>query len=220
MKFLSNQKPPQISATKNHHGDWKAPPPLDRWDQHGKVVCASWRGGSCFATWPAGWISPWWWLALVVTDLRREPRRGSLLGGGWPRWLQIWEKSRGSPWWWLASLTGGGGGKLSEKRKKKMPRRGSLLGGGCWEKKIFFFGELGYIKKFLCWWFQECSSIFLSFLFIIIIFFGNQEFLIKIIFIKKSSVTLTVTLLFLFQYLKIPTDIFSNGHIFPTVIFF
>jgi hypothetical protein len=37
-----------------------------------------------------------------------------------------------SPWWWLASLTGGDG-KLSEKRKKKN------------------LGELGYIKKFLCW---------------------------------------------------------------------
>ena len=51
--------------------------------------------GSCFAA--------WWWLASVWTDLRREPRRGSLLGGGWPRWVQIWENSRGSfrnttPW--------------------------------------------------------------------------------------------------------------------------
>ena len=74
-----NQKPPQISATKNHRGDRKAPPPPDRWDRHGKVVRASRRGGSCFAA--------WWWLASVVTDLRREPRRGSLLGGGW--WFQV-----------------------------------------------------------------------------------------------------------------------------------
>jgi hypothetical protein len=49
------------------------------------------------------------------------------------------------------------------------------------------------------------------FIFYFFIFFGDQEFLIKIIFIKKSTVTLF--------NVNIPTDIFSkrfhyaNGHI-------
>ena len=111
MKFLSNQKPPQISTTKNHRGDRKAPPPPDRWDRHGKVVRASRRG-------------QW---------------GGSLFDGGWPRWLQIWEKSHAvglslvvagltHRWWWKVIWE-------KNKKKKKMPCRRSLLGGGYWEKR-------------------------------------------------------------------------------------
>jgi hypothetical protein len=76
-------------------------------------------------------VSPWWWLASVGLNLRKEP------------WVSLW--------WWLASLTGGGGGKLSEKKKKKkMPRRGSL----CWwfqvvaaEKRKKKFWRVGLYKK-------------------------------------------------------------------------
>uniref|UniRef100_A0A2N9GX01 Leucine-rich repeat-containing N-terminal plant-type domain-containing protein n=1 Tax=Fagus sylvatica TaxID=28930 RepID=A0A2N9GX01_FAGSY len=58
----------QISATKNRKSQQpKATVEIGRLHHR----------GSCFAA--------WWWLASVWTDLRREPRRGSLLGGGWPR---------------------------------------------------------------------------------------------------------------------------------------
>ena len=65
------------------------------------------------------WVSPWWWLASVGPDLRKEP------------WV--------SPWWWLASLTGGGGGKLSEKRKKKCHAVGLSLVVAAEKRKKFFF---------------------------------------------------------------------------------
>uniref|UniRef100_A0A2N9GY20 Uncharacterized protein n=1 Tax=Fagus sylvatica TaxID=28930 RepID=A0A2N9GY20_FAGSY len=82
---LSNQKPP-----------WRS-----EGSTTSRPLGSARQGGSCFAAWwfvlrgvvVAGlggyrsekratpWVSPWWWLASVVTDLRREPRRGSLLGG-------------------------------------------------------------------------------------------------------------------------------------------
>uniref|UniRef100_A0A2N9FCK7 Uncharacterized protein n=1 Tax=Fagus sylvatica TaxID=28930 RepID=A0A2N9FCK7_FAGSY len=69
MKFLSNQKPPNLSNQK--------PPWRSEGSTTSRPLGSARQGGSCFAA--------WWWLASVVTDLRREPRRGSLLGGGWPR---------------------------------------------------------------------------------------------------------------------------------------
>ena len=77
------------------------------------------QGGPCFAAW---W-SVLHGVASVVTDLRREPRRGSLLGGGWPRWVQIWEKIRGS----LLVVAGGFRRWLLRKEKKNFWSFGSLL---------------------------------------------------------------------------------------------
>ena len=99
------QKPPEIWTTKNHRGDLNnqqpkttvvAPP--DRWDRR----CC--RGDLNNEKPPKIWRKnnqkpPWSVLhgvASVVTDLSRELRRGSLLSGGWPRWVQIWEKICGS----------------------------------------------------------------------------------------------------------------------------
>ena len=135
-----NQKPPEIWTTKNHRGDLNnqqpkttVVAPLDRWDRRGVVeppwrseqpttknhrggasrrLGSSRRGGPCFTA--------WWSLlhgvASVVTDLSREPRRGSLLGGGW--WFQVvagcWEKKKKRFWrvefigkifcWWFRNV--------------------------------------------------------------------------------------------------------------------
>jgi hypothetical protein len=132
-----------------------------------------------------------WWQALRLRWWIRASRRGQQ-GGSLLRGV-----ASGAGLLWVvvvAGLTGGDGFTDLRKEKKKFL---------CW-----------VIKKFLCWWFYH----FMFFNILFFFFFGNHflEFLIKIIFIKKS----TITLLFLFQYLKIPTVIFFNSHIFLTVIFF
>jgi hypothetical protein len=82
-----------LFRTKNNQLPWRSEPKTTTnlsnqkppWRSEGSTTSrplgSARQGGSCFAA--------WWWLASVVTDLRREPRRGSLLGGGWPRWVQI-----------------------------------------------------------------------------------------------------------------------------------
>uniref|UniRef100_A0A2N9EZZ6 Uncharacterized protein n=1 Tax=Fagus sylvatica TaxID=28930 RepID=A0A2N9EZZ6_FAGSY len=92
----------------------EAPPPPDRWDRHSKVVRASRRGGPCFAAWwsvlhgvvvrasrrglggyrsekrATPWVSPWWWLASVGPDLRKDPWVSP--GGGW--WFLVGQHPR------------------------------------------------------------------------------------------------------------------------------
>jgi hypothetical protein len=103
-----------------------------RWSVlRGVVVRASRRGLGGYRSEKRAtpWVSPWWWLASVGPDLRKEPWVSP--GGGW--WFQV---------------------VAAEKRKKK-------------------FWRVGFFGKFLCWWFQECSCIFLSFLFFIFLFFSE-----------------------------------------------
>ena len=97
----------------------------------------------------------------------------------------------------VAGLTGDGSYR-SEKRKKKFWRVGLY-------KKISLLVVSRNVLQY---------SFFFFFF-----FFGNQEFLIKIIFIKKSMVTLTVTLfngniIISFSIFKDP-----NGHIFQQSYF-
>jgi hypothetical protein len=111
---------------------------------------------------------------VVVTDLRKEPRRGLSLV--------------------VAGLTGDGGYK-SEKRKKKIWRVGLY-------KKISLLVVSGMFFN-------------IPFFFLFFFFFGNQEFLIKIIFIKKSTVTLfNGNIIISFSIFKDP-----NGHIFQRSYF-
>uniref|UniRef100_A0A2N9HFX0 Uncharacterized protein n=1 Tax=Fagus sylvatica TaxID=28930 RepID=A0A2N9HFX0_FAGSY len=105
---LNNQKPPWRSeqpTTKNHHGGGSPP---DRWDRRccrgdlnnekpsgnlkkeqpkTTVVRASRRGLGGYRSEQRAtpWVSPWWWLASVGPDLRKEPWVSP--GGGW--WFQV-----------------------------------------------------------------------------------------------------------------------------------
>jgi hypothetical protein len=95
----------------------------------------------------------------------------------------------------VAGLTGDGGYK-SEKRKKKIWRVGLY-------KKISLLVVSRNVLQY--------SFFFFLFFF----FFGNQEFLIKIIFIKKSTVTLfNGNIIISFSIFKDP-----NGHIFQRSYF-
>jgi hypothetical protein len=63
----------------------------------GVVVRASRHGGPCFTAW---W-SVLHGVASVVTDLRREPRRGSLLVVAGLGGSRSEKRSVGLSWWWL-----------------------------------------------------------------------------------------------------------------------